>query len=134
MESLTERILRIVEDELPKRSLGLSVLGVDVAWGNWPNPEGQGLKVCYAILFAVRTTGPNGEVLLGSQLPTTCAMTLNTLWPSEQEIRQNVEKGCDSLRNYLADQHAQQRLQGNSHSKGPIADILRDLLNPGNEQ
>jgi hypothetical protein len=89
---------------------------------------------CYAILFAVRPTGPNGEMLLGDQPPITCAMTLSTMWPSEREIRQTTAKGCDALRNYMADQHAQQRIQGNGHPREPIADVLRDLLNPRDEQ
>ena len=116
MERIRDRILEIAEAELPKYSLGLQVLGMDVCWGVWTAaaPDGTVIKAeTIALLMAVRPSGPAGAVLLNStepSIPNACAFS--SLWPTEREIREAVMTSCDALRETLKVIHA--RRNGNN--------------------
>lgn len=129
IETLSSRILDIAEDELPKRSLGLQVLGIDVCWGNWniQTPQGRGIATTYALLVAVRATGSRGEVLLGNQPPVVNVHAFSGTCPSEIEIRQGVSTSCDALRQHM--QRAQSEQNGHGIPQaGPSMPI------PGTDQ
>lgn len=124
MERLRERILAIVENEMPRQSLGLNVLGVDVCFGIWQvvTPQGPAQVQSFAILTAIRPAGPKGEVLLGNVPPITNSHVLQSLWPTELEIRAAIRSTCDALRQYLD----QQRIQANGSKD--INTIIKDTL------
>jgi hypothetical protein len=121
IEILSSRILDIALDELPKRSLGLNILGIDVEWGLWDitTPAGPGQTWSYAILTSVRETGPKGEVLLGDRTPVTNAHVLSGTWPSETEIRDGISKSCDALREHMQGLITQQN--GHQALQDPLA-------------
>ena len=103
VEIFSSRILGIAMDELPKRSLGLEVIGLDVCWGNWnvTLPTGQvTIKATYAITMAVRAMEPSGAVTLGAE-PLTAAFVLSNIYPSEPEIRGGIAANCDGFRAYI---------------------------------
>jgi hypothetical protein len=131
VEHLSDRILKIVDDELPKCSLGLNIIGTDVAFGVWEvkTPVGSSQIQSYTIIIAIRNANAAGGVVLGDVPPITNSHALPSLWPSEVEIRAGVRNSCDALREYLK----QQQIQGNGHPRGPVADIMRDLLNPNGD-
>jgi hypothetical protein len=120
MESLTDRIYRIAVDELPKQSMGLEPIGIDVCWGIWDitTPVGPDKKETLALVFAFRPMGPRGEVLLGSTPPISNAHVLSGLYPTEAEIRSGVAASCGAIREYIQLQRAPQNGQGTP--RGPV--------------
>jgi hypothetical protein len=120
MERLTDRIYKIAIDELPKQSMGLEPIGLEVCWGTWDvaTPNGPGRGETLAMLFAFRPMGPRGEVLLGTTPPITNAHTLSGLWPIEAEIRSGVAATCNAVRAYIQAQRGTQN--GKGTPQGPV--------------
>jgi hypothetical protein len=131
-ENLSARIFAIAEDELPKRSFGLGILGMDVVLGDWvvDTPAGKQQVKSFAILLAARATGPRGEVLLGAA-PFTNAHVLGSLWPPEAEIRSGIVTSCDTLRRMQPPMPLQ---NGQRQDGGPIADLVRDAWLKGQQK
>jgi len=128
MDRLADRIYHIAKDELPKRSLGLNIIGFDVCWGIWDvrTPSGPGKGTTFAMIFAVRPQGPRGEVLLGDVPPNTNAHALSGTYPSEAEIRAGVIVSCDALRAFIQAQHATQN--GNNPFNEAVKDAFKKRL------
>jgi hypothetical protein len=127
-DRLSQRIYDVALDELPKRSFGLEVVGIDVAWGTWvvqmPNGQQQPQRG-FGIIGAIRAAGPSGEVLLGAQPPLTSAHVFGHVWPSEAEIRAGVSTLCDSLREIRALATAPQN--GHLPQAGPTMPLRRPI-------
>jgi len=114
MDYLSARILKIAEDELPKQSWDLSVIGIDVLFGAFPvkRPDDtiQPMQT-FALVIAVRPVGPGGGVLLGNAEPVTNAHVYHSLFPAEAEVRASILTSCNAIRENL-DQVANRRPSG----------------------
>lgn len=120
LQRLTDRIYDIALDELPKQAMGLEPLGLDVCWGIWDinTPQGPAKSETFALLFAFRAMGPNGEVLLGNQPPFTVNHVLSGLWPMEAEIKSGVSAACSAIRAHIQSMRAPQN--GHGTPRGPV--------------
>lgn len=120
IKRLTDRIYNIALNELSTQALGLEPLGLDVSWGAWDiqTPVGPAKSETFAMLFAFRAMGPNGEVLLGNQPPFTVNNVLSGLWPTEAEIKAGVAAACDAIRAHIQSMRAPQN--GHGTPRGPV--------------